>query len=358
MSRKLFWVAALLATASVGCSSADDSADQLLQLSEPVPFTNFPVCEASASAIAGTADGPAILLVGDNEVRTSLFGYSLTAGVPDAASQKRYDFPDAMEISDIEAIASLGDGRFAVFGSHSRNSRCDAKGPRRRFMIARLSSDAIEIEGELVQSEKITCERLFGNLADDPHHQTICETIETAEDAADEIDDLFDKSDGGDNAQGEAEVGCSAASPFNLEGSFAVDSRVWVGLRSPLVNASAVLLRLAGASAFSFDRAVLLDLEGRGVRDLTVANGMLWGIAGPPADSNSEFSLWKLPLTALESDGPPQPEIVRRLPTSSEALWIEDGRAHVLIDGDKGDSSCHTPVHYWSDLIDGVLEPR
>src|SRR5690606_38170585 len=163
------------------------------------------------------------------------------------------------------------EGRFAVFGSHSRNSACDAKGARRRFFIANLQGDAFEMEGELVQSSKITCARLFGDRLDDPDLAAVCEAIDMAEGSADAIDDEFDDSDGGAEAEQRAVDACSIAAPFNLEGAFTADSRIWVGLRSPLValpngRRAAVLLRLAGSDAFVFDDAVLIDLDGQGVR--------------------------------------------------------------------------------------------
>ncbi len=320
----------------------------------PVPFAVFPVCEVSAAILAHTNGGAASLLVGDNEFRTALFGYDLDGAAPVSRSQQALDFPGGIEISDIEAIAPLGDDGFAVFGSHSRNSACDAKRARRRFLNVRLDGDALEVESELVQSSKITCARLFGDKADDPNIQAVCQAIDSAEESADAIDDEFDDSDGGADAEIRAEAACAEAAPFNLEGAFTADSRTWVGLRSPLVESSngrqaAVLLRLVDTTAFVFDRAVLLDLGNRGVRESTVDGDTIWGIAGPAADSGVDFVLWKLPLAALASDAV-QPDLVRSVPTSSEALWMADGRAHVLIDGDQGDSdsACAQAARYWS----------
>ena len=292
-------------------------------------------------------------------MRTELFAYSLSDGRPEGTAPRQYRFRDEIEISDIEAIAPLGPDRFAVFGSHSRNSTCDAKGARRRFVIVSAHSGDLRAERAVVQSRKVKCSRIFEGIADQETVQAICQAVERAETQADAIDRAFDESDGGDEAQARAVADCNKAAPFNVEGAFADtrgdDSRIWVGLRSPLVTAAdgrklAVLLRLRDSKSFVFDRAALLDLGGRGIREATVDGGLIWGIAGPAADSAQRFVLWRMAVTDLESGQTHQPEIVRSVPTSSEGLWIHDGIAHLLIDGDQGSSGtkCDAPARYWT----------
>jgi len=106
-------------------------------------------------------------------------------------------------------------------------------------------------------------------------------------------------------------------------------------------------LRQAGdADRFVFDAVVLVDLGGRGVRELTLDGDTVWGIAGPPEDATVDFELWRLPATALLPAARLRGERVTLLPTSSEGLAIIDGRAFVFIDGDEGEPECVTPARY------------
>jgi len=95
-----------------------------------------------------------------------------------------------------------------------------------------------------------------------------------------------------DLAQGDQKA-CQKANAFNVEGALAVpqeraEPEVWLGLRSPLVSvegkAWAILLKLKNLNQYQFEQVVLLDLEGRGIRELTKDGNSIWGIAGGPED--------------------------------------------------------------------------
>ena len=114
-------------------------------------------------------------------------------------------------------------------------------------------------------------------------------------------------------------------------------------MRSPIAALDgknlAILLHLKDVDGYQFDRAALLDLDGRGIRELTLWQNYLWGIAGGPEDGLNNFVLWQFPLDLLESGTIIEPKIVRSLPSSSEGLvCVDSNTAYTLIDGDIGNS--------------------
>jgi hypothetical protein len=144
---------------------------------------------------------------------------------------------------------------------------------------------------------------------------------------------------------------------FNIEGLVAVPearqpTRVWVGLRSPLLEGKALLLRLdQRLETFAFDAIATIDLGGMGVRELAFSDGWLYGIAGPKGDSaDVRFQLWRTRAANVEpwhriERG--DVEILRRdLPPSSEGLAIDGTRAVIIVDGKEGEpgQDCETPA--------------
>jgi hypothetical protein len=318
----------------------------------------FPVCEASAALfVPCPGSGARCLLVGDNEERTGLFLYELDGeGRPGHRRDLAFDHllpgdPGDRGLSDIEALAGLPSGEIAVFGSHSRNSECEAKGKRRQLLHARLSADRMEA-GSVppVNSKAPTCERLFGASPDDLEGPLawVCAAVLESEESAEAAE-----REGSRDARIAA---CGDTPAFNLEGAVAVPAgagspRLWIGLRAPLVDRHAVLLRLAPEpGALRFDAAAFLDLGELGVRDLGFAEGFVWGIAGPPVDSPADHLLWRFPAGALATETVIAPTPIADLPTSAEGLAILDDQALVLIDGDAPDPAqpevCHTDSTY------------
>ncbi len=131
---------------------------------------------------------------------------------------------------------------------------------------------------------------------------------------------------------------------------------MWVGLRGPLVEMEedaearrlAVMLRMRNQEKLSFDAAVLLNLDGFAIRELTVEGGWVWGIGGPPEDSTVAFKLWRFPIRSLQPNATIRPELLGELPTSSEGLAFSGSTALVVIDGDwnKSNNSCDAPARY------------
>jgi hypothetical protein len=94
------------------------------------------------------------LLVGDNEQKDALFLYPVSSKRLDSNRQSQLALEK--KISDIEAIAKLDDNKVLLLGSHSRNSQCEVKENRQRFLQAKLSGNQLKIIGELVQSPQNT----------------------------------------------------------------------------------------------------------------------------------------------------------------------------------------------------------
>ena len=139
---------------------------------------------------------------------------------------------------------------------------------------------------------------------------------------------------------------CFTTNHFNIEGDVAVNDdsakpSIWLGMRSPLVTLEnknlAIVLHLKDINSYQFDRVTLLDLAGRGIRELTLWQNYLWGIAGGPEDDLDNFVLWRCPLKLLQSNKIIEPEIVRSLPSSSEGLvFVDSTTVYILIDGNLG----------------------
>jgi len=140
---------------------------------------------------------------------------------------------------------------------------------------------------------------------------------------------------------------------LNVEGAFGTaDERLWLGLRAPLAGGRAVLLRLVpGFAELRFDKVALLDLEGRGIRELALAGDQLIGLAGPTLDADEPFFLFRAAAPAVLSGGEPPVQILRRdLLPSSEGLLLRGGRAYILLDGDAGDGNdrCKVPAGWYA----------
>jgi len=315
-----------------------------------------PLCEASAAAVIDCPDGAGrCLLVGDNEVRTSLFLFKILNHGIDSADPLPLPLTvgEDTELSDIEALARLDQGGVVVFASHGRNAECEAKDNRRRFGIIGkpgVAQTAIKVTASGV----IGCAALFGDPAPtSPLVRAACAEIDRVEAAADAV--------------AKDRKRCKQVDAFNAEGAVNVSTvaapDLWIGLRSPLLSAHptltsrrdlAMLMHLKGLDAYTFDRVAVLDLGRRGIRDLAFADGWVWVIAGPPEDQEGgtaePFQLRRFRAGALDADAIIEPELVRDdLPSSAEGLAIFDGQALVVIDGDAGkkkDKVCAVPAGF------------
>lgn len=315
-----------------------------------------PVCEASAGLlIACPKSRKTCLLVGDNEIRNRLFIYEMDGAHVAVESRRTLDIghlldefdDDRGELSDIEALVGLPEGRVLVFGSHSRNTSCRDRPNRRRLLLARLDAEQHRFSsGTAFEGPPHTCEALLvGDVGDRPLVQKVCAAIEKAEEAAKAVRRM---------PKPARRTACERASPLNAEGAMAIPkpgegAEVWVGLRAPLVDGKAILLRQAAErTQFRFDAAMLLNLGGRGVRALAFSRGWVWGIAGAPLDDVAAFELWRLPISKLRHGADETVEPIAKLPNASEGLAILGNTAIVLMDGEqaRGSEQCVRPAAY------------
>jgi hypothetical protein len=346
-------------------SSRDRCVSRVLALLLPVSSTaafaapselgQHPLCEASAALIVPCPGGSGqYLLVGDNEQRQSLFLFKIENGQVQTQLQQRVklNLDDDTELSDIEALTALPDGQIGVFASHSRNTNCEAKKNRRRFgVIDALSPATTDLS--VVATKRIGCESIIdADSKGDPLVQAVCDTIDDVESRADAIENGV-KAKTLDEATAKRQ--CNEVMPYNAEGAVNLASTgnpdLWVGLRAPLLGKHpgdpgrkdlAILLHMKARKSYVFDRVALLDMGGRGVRDLAISDAWVWVIAGPPADVPEgvtvPFELRRFPADALSKTDVIEPErIDPDLPTSSEGLAVLGGQAIVVIDGDAGD---------------------
>lgn len=302
----------------------------------PEILGKYPICEPSAVVQVPCPDSEGnCLLVGDNESEAVVFLYPVNAARLESAAQKALHLEWA--ISDIEAIAKLDERRVLIMGSHSRNRECQAREKRRRFVQATVLRDKLEPHGQKVESPEIKAQDLFGGV--DLARNTTLAAVSRVIDEAEE---------GAKRAEGDT-TACERLNAFNAEGVVAISDgtsppEVWIGLRSPLVEGDAVLLRMVGLDTYRFDAAAFLSLGGRGIRELTLDKHWIWGIAGGPEDGKNNFVLWKMARAALKPDARLSPEIVRSLPASSEGLAIVEKTAYVLIDGARGNRGANCEV--------------
>ena len=327
---------------------------------------HFPLCEASAALTLPCPDSKGLcLLVGDNEQRKELFLLPVKDGVVSSEAQETLNLKlkDDDELSDIEALAPIDADKILVFGSHSRNTKCEERKNRRRFATVQISNQGA-VMVQHIQSKKITCERLFGEIPQgDAVLRAACTTIDSAEKKAKKLEKELEGHKLTKDQEKKAKARCNEILPYNAEGAVAIPrtdgTDVWIGLRAPLLvrhpdrskhKDLAMLLRMKDLTGYEFDRIALLNLDGRGVRELAYAEDSVWVIAGPPEDKKVPFQLRRFPKEALNGKEIIEPEFVDNLPSSSEGLAIHGKTAYVVIDGDTGTDdaarSCGEPSRY------------
>ena len=333
------------------------------EIAEGTPFGRAPLCEASAALIVDCpGSSGSCLLVGDNEQEASLFWFRLDGTPLHDAKQHTLELERQM-IGDIEALATLRDGRIAVFGSHSRDKNCTGEKSRRTFgVIDELTKGSAKIR--VRKPTSVRCDALFGTrVPQGSLTAAACTAIADAEKDA--------------NKAANDETKCNGAHAFNAEGAVNIprgrDPNIWIGLRAPLLTKHpqekgrsdlAMLLHLRDLQHYRFDRVALLDLGGRGIRELAYTDdGVVWLIAGPPhdlretqskelwQDKKAPFRLMRFQAAELNTEKIIVPEQLQDLPPSSEGLAVYGKTIFVLQDGSKPDKDkdkdrCVDPARY------------
>lgn len=308
------------------------------EASRPHYLGGHPLCEASAALwIPCPDDGTrTCLLVGDNELRHSLYAIPFDGHRLDVANRTCLNIKpllsdeDEFQLSDIESLTVLGSGEVLVYGSHSRNKRCERSKKRRRYLGIRLENGAA-VAGEVKLERTKKSFKLEDAFPPDAGGalKALRQAVKEAEEEAERLDEEM----------GDAE--CHFAESLNVEGAAAIPGpsgdEVWLGLRAPLVDGKAALIRHEkGLKKFSFDKARLVDLDGWAIRDLTYARGWIWGLAGPvPDDAVSLFKLWRFRVAELGGEGAIEVEYLTEVPNSAEGLAIWGDSAVVIMDGDQ-----------------------
>ena len=315
---------------------------------KPVALERYPVCEASAALVVPCSGGAAgtCALVGDNEEDEEVFQYAIDADGRLAPAEPFAISLGEAEVGDIEALAADATG-VLVIGSHSRKNSCATDDDR--VAVTRLSGDPLQAEQIAGKSgfddRKGACDSRWIALADDAPQSAralrrdFCAATAAAESAA---------------RPGDA-ASCAGAL-LNVEGAVVIpdasgSERLWLGLRAPLVQGFAVLLRAApfkpSGKRLGFDAIAVVDLRGRGIRELTSSGGFVWGIAGSPADSQEKSQLFRFRAERLQNGnviGDAEMVAGGELPPTAEGLIVQPElrRAIVLLDGDTGkqDGTC------------------
>jgi hypothetical protein len=309
----------------------------------PVPLEAYPVCEASAALAVACSDDPGAtcVWVADNEQNDALFQYRigedglLAPGDPFAIPL------DGVTVGDIESLAT-DQAVVLVIGSHSRTRSC--KKDDARVAVARITQDPRRVE--LLAGSSGFDDR---TKACDSRWLVLAEG-ESAAAAALGRDFCAAVAAGEEGTRSGAPQSCAGAT-FDVEGAvFVPDAsgaeRLWLGLSAPQLKGLAVLLRAApikpGSKRLTFDGIATIDLRGAGIRELTLAEGWLWGIAGTAADSAARSHLWRVRADRLQVGaviGGVEMVAGGELPPGAEGLVIlpEQKRALVVIDGDTGD---------------------
>ncbi len=285
-----------------------------------------PLCEASAVLRAPWA--PARVIVADNEVDDRLFLFDLVDGR--LVGQRPLGLPGRKERAhDVEALAWLGN-TLAVVGSHSPGKDGAPRPKRARIAwYARGPADELRraggIEGTAALREatrgRDACLAALFVAPPPPLAADVCAAI------------------------------AAASGAINIEGALALTPpaapaaapRLWLGLRAPLADGRAILLRLADPPrAFRFDAAALIDLGARGVRDLAVDDTQLYVIAGGAGDDGPRSRLVRVPRGALQPGALLRPgDAGLPVPDHAEGvLPLGPGEVLVVIDVD----DCRTPA--------------
>ena len=320
-----------------------------------------PLCEASAALLIPCPDqkNSECLLVGDNEQGQELYLFTINGDTLSPSAKPTVDFNlnDQQEILDIEALTAVSAHEILAFASHSRKASCKLDEERHQFGKLNLANHETKIVDTL-KFKQVNCQHLFSQPVSDASIRAVCKVIDDAETKAAAIESDLQT---GKIDKKKAKNLCNTVNAFNAEGAVVLKTSkgndVWIGLRAPILAVHpaqpdkknlAILLHLKDTNAYTFDRVAFVDLDERGIRDLSTDGDFIWIIAGPTEDRSEPFQLRRIAKSALEQSQVIEAELIdKNLPDSSEGLAIQGKKAFILIDGDKGDTNkCKDPAQY------------
>ncbi len=243
------------------------------------------VCDASTGV--RRPDGG--LLVGDDE-HSALFPFAL-----DGSPQPPVPLPMGEGELDLEGGARVPGGIWWV-ASHDRGKGTEPEPPRRHLF---RTDDAGAVQQDVTD--------LWTRLLAHP-----------------ELGPLLRATEGETS---------KAIGGFSIEALHADGARLWVGLRAPVVDGKALLVRLQDGASPTVEEVQRYDLGGRGWRALEPHQGVLYGVAGP-ADDDGDFQLVRVDLATQQADplavdfGTLRPEGLVSLPEGLLAI-SDDGKVDV-----------------------------
>ncbi|MFO1499239.1 MAG: DUF3616 domain-containing protein [Verrucomicrobiota bacterium] len=224
------------------------------RVSQTIDYTG--ICGASAAAAAGTN----LFVVADDET-SRLRVYSRDRGGPALQS---VDLTPQLQLTghdteaDIEGAARLGDKVFWIT-SHSRTHTGKMQPNRCRFFATSLSVTNSEVKITFVGQPYVN---LLSDLAADPSLAPL-------------------------NLAAAARLAPKRPGGLNIEGLCATpDNHLLIGFRNPIRNDQALLVPLQNPEEVIsglrpiFGKAIELDLNGLGIRDMGFWNGQYLIIAG------------------------------------------------------------------------------
>lgn len=310
-------------------------------------------CEPSALLHAHCpTHHPTCLWMADNEGNGLLFRVDLQEPMtPEVTTvvMQRVD-GSSVETKDVEALAPLPGGRLLLLGSHSVKSDCGMPKKRDQFSVW---STLTRTSQEVRWNNGWRCATALSGVSS-PYRDAFCQAVDAAAAKATAIA-------GSAASEARKKEHCREVSGLNFEGAVTHGSAVWLAARAPLVDGKAVLLRMpvepaSGLPAMRFDQLKLLDLGGRGVRELSADGAVLWIVAGPPADADTAFALFRMELKALDDAAldVASPTFQRTLPNGAEGLARVVAGLWIALDGDEMSAQCTEGKHRHLQLLDST----
>ncbi|MEB2283305.1 MAG: hypothetical protein B6D46_06035 [Polyangiaceae bacterium UTPRO1] len=305
------------------------------------PLRGDPDRLCAPAAAVGRRDTAAwVVDAGSND---RLFGLSLEAGRLAAARAGNVDLssiPAFERPHDVEAAATVVRSLLLV-GSHARGERCEVAPERERILVAavdedgkarteRAADDAPLMAGLRSADERACLESLFNPVGRaNEASRLLCRALVAAERAATS-----------DHCETLAFAGAAVVVQGERE-------RVWLALRTPLVDGKAALVRMAAPGTLRFDTTVLADLGGRGFRELAAYRRTALAIAAPAPGSAAPWALYELAPRGDESFA--VQHLRDDLVPQSHALLATDAGLVVLVDGESGAGGgpCRIPAQQY-----------
>jgi hypothetical protein len=132
---------------------------------------------------------------------------------------------------------------------------------------------------------------------------------------------------------------------LNIEGAAVVDGHLWVGLRAPLVDGSAVVLRVAGGlpvqRGLVADKVAYVAISG-GIRAMASDESYLYFVSG-----GSQSRRWRIALKKLNESTWLTPEDLGPVLPDTEGLVVTETSVLGVTDGSAGAHQCKEASQLW-----------